>query len=155
MDVIALKTMFVTLITVLVISIALAIYYFSRMIGEIDPKKNTLANIVPWAVPFIPNLLTNTGRSYQSRFVLFLLAGAVSAGGLFIIDSQRKSQKQPTGVSQTNNLTLASGTLRALGQVNCGVMCKKKNVHFRPKAACSKKFALVHFTTCLTLAVKH
>ena len=79
--------LFIALCLLLVVSVAIAIYQMFRMLREIDPKKDKMANIFPLAVAFTPWLLTDTGKKHQSKFVIFTLLSLCSAVGLFIIDN--------------------------------------------------------------------
>ena len=78
--------LFIGLCLLLVISVAMTIYHMFRMIREIDPKKDKMANIFPLAVAFTPWLLTDAGKKHQAKFVGFILLALGCASGLFIID---------------------------------------------------------------------
>ena len=82
----------------------MAVYYFGRMILEIDSKKKILANLLPWAVPFSPGLFTDSGRYYHSRFITFFLASVITAGCMITIDYFNDQQKNKEASVLNNDL---------------------------------------------------
>ena len=88
-----LKILVLVLTVVLFFTVIMAVYFFVRMIFEIDSKKKILANLLPWAVPFLPGLLTDKGRYYHSRFTTFFLASVLMAGFVITVDYFYDQQK--------------------------------------------------------------
>ena len=78
--------LFISLCLVLAISMGTAMYQMFKMLREIDPKKDKMANIFPLAVAFTPWLLTDAGKKHQAKFVGFTLLALGCTAGLFVID---------------------------------------------------------------------
>ena len=81
------KVLVLVLTVVSFLTVIMTIYNFLRMIFEIDSKKKMLAKLLPWAIPFSPGLLTDKGRYYHSRFIVYILVSVLLAVSAITIDS--------------------------------------------------------------------
>jgi len=54
--------------------------YTFRMLREIHPTKQTVANILPFIALAMPRILNNQGQRYRAKAVLWLIAAILSGG---------------------------------------------------------------------------
>ena len=67
------KVLFITLNVVMVSVVAMLIYHFSKVIGNLRPGWQGIANIFPPLLLLAPGKLSDLGNLHRKRFVMFFV----------------------------------------------------------------------------------